>query len=413
MYKEIKQCRICGNHRLIPVLDLGLQALTAVFPKQKIQPAPSGPLTLVKCHDEQDQEVCGLVQLRHSFDSRQIYAENYGYRSGLNQTIVTHLQRHVANILNLVSLEKDDVIVDIGSNDGTLLAAYPEGRFELIGIDPTAAKFRRYYRRDINCIADFFSADKVYGKKAKAVTSIAMFYDVESPLDFMKQVYDILDDQGVWVLEQSYLPSMLKKNAYDTICHEHLEYYSLHQIKWMTDRAGFKIIDITFNEINGGSFCVTTAKQNSSFIENTALIQAVLEQEKRLGLETLKPYQEFEKRILEHRGKLRDFIRKIRSQDKTIIGYGASTKGNVLLQFCGLTEKDISYVAEVNEEKFGCFCPGSNIPIISEQEARKKHPDYFFVLPWHFKENFLRREKEFLAQGGKFLMPLPEVETIF
>lgn len=416
MYNEIKQCRICGNPNLVPILNLGTQALTAVFPKHRDDQISAAPLELVKCHGH-PEDICGLVQLRHSFESRKIYTEDYGYRSGLNQSIVDHLDQQVKKVLRVVTLNDGDVVLDIGSNDGTLLGAYPTNRFVLIGIDPTAGKFRRYYRSGIQPLADFFSADQVRphlgGKKAKVITSIAMFYDVESPLDFMRQVKDVLDDNGIWVLEQSYLPLMLKQNAYDTICHEHLEYYRLKQIQWMAGRVGLKIIDVEFNAVNGGSFNVTLAPvQSSVFFENTALIRRILAEETQLGLDTLKPFEEFAVRIFEHRRQLRKFILELRSARKTIIGYGASTKGNVLLQFCGLTDQEISCVAEVNEEKFGCFCPGSRIPIISEQEARAKKPDYFFVLPWHFKDSFLRREHKFISAGGKFLMPLPEVEAI-
>ncbi len=416
MYKEIKQCRICGNSNLTSILHLGTQFLTGVFPKKKDSPVTSGPVELVKCHEDQEGKFCGLLQLRQSYDLNEMYGENYGYRSGLNQSMVEHLHNKVKKILESVSLQKDDIVIDIGSNDSTLLKFYPDKGLQLVGIDPSGKKFKEFYPSHIQLIADFFSKSnfqKLFGnKKAKIVTSISMFYDIERPLEFMKEVYEILDDEGVWIFEQSYMPTMLEMNAYDTVCHEHLEYYGLKQIKWMTDHVGFKICDIAFNDINGGSFSLMVAKKDSSFKENKDLTEKILAEEEQKGLRTLKPYQEFAKRVFIHRDQFRLFLKNLREEKKKIIGYGASTKGNVVLQFCNLTTEDISCIAEVNQDKFGCFTPGTHIPIVSEKEARAIAPEYMVVFPWHFKKNFLKKEKDFLEKGGKLVMPLPEVEII-
>ncbi|MEW6481513.1 MAG: class I SAM-dependent methyltransferase [bacterium] len=416
MYKEINKCRICGNTDLVSLLNLGEQTLTGVFPRSKDQLITKGPLELVKCQEDKDGNSCGLLQLRHSYDLNELYGENYGYRSALNKSMVDHLQGKIKKILNMIHLAPGDLILDIGSNDGTLLKAYPHDGLILVGIDPTGKKFKGYYPDYIQLISDFFSAGIVkqnFGKKkAKIITSIAMFYDLEAPMDFMRQVYEVLADDGIWVFEQSYMPTMLEMNAYDTICHEHLEYYCLKQIKWMTDRIGFKIIDVEFNDVNGGSFSITVAKPNSSYKECTSRVDEILSNEENIGLNTLKPYQEFKQRTFKHRDKLRQFIKKIKANNKLMLGYGASTKGNVILQFCNITEEDIPFMAEVNEDKFGCFTPGTNIPIISEKKAKKMKPDYFLVMPWHFKKNFLVREKKYLDNGGKLVMPLPKVEII-
>lgn len=412
-YKEIQKCRICWNNNLVSILNLGNQFLTGAFPRSKEQKITCGPLELVKC---QGSDSCGLVQLRHSYEHRELYGENYGYRSGLNQSMVRHLHHIVERIMKLVSISSGDLVIDIGSNDSTLLQAYPQNGPILIGIDPVGEKFKEYYPDYVQLIPDFFSAkivkDSFGEKRAKVATSIAMFYDLENPLDFMRQVYDILADDGIWVFEQSYMPAMLEKTAYDTVCHEHLEYYRLKQIKWMTDRAGFKIIDIELNNVNGGSFCVTAAKKSSSFQENSGLIEKLLEEEESKELSSLKPYEKFKQRVYKHREDLVQFIEKTKANNKKIFGYGASTKGNVILQFCNITDKDIPFIAEINKDKFGCFTPGTYIPIISEEEAKTMKPDYFLVLPWHFKENFLKREKEYLENGGMLLMPLPEIEVI-
>ncbi|MFA5105103.1 MAG: class I SAM-dependent methyltransferase [Candidatus Margulisiibacteriota bacterium] len=413
MYREIKRCRICGNGRLMPIIALGQQYLTGVFPRSREEKLTAGPLELLKCHGGGREDVCGLVQLKQSYQLEEMYGANYGYRSGLNRSMVEHLQKKVSRILKMVSPDASDLIVDIGSNDSTLLQAYPKGRYRLAGIDPTGVKFREYYPKHIQLVPEFFSS-KVFknvfgGKKAKIITSIAMFYDIEDPLAFMKQIYEVLHDDGAWVFEQSYMPTMLDMNAYDTICHEHLEYYRLKQIKYMADRAGFKIVDIEFNDVNGGSFSVTVAKVGSSFPECTALIRRVMLREQKMGLDLPAPYARFRQRVYKHRDVLREYLHRIRSEKKVVLGYGASTKGNVILQFCGITKNDIPFIAEINEDKFGSYTPGTWIPIISEREAKAMRPDYFMVLPWHFRENILAREKAFLRSGGKLLFPLPRI----
>ena len=435
MYKEITKCRICGNEDLVSILHLGSQYLTGVFPKSKDQDITCGPIELVKCREDWEGNHCGLLQLKQSYDLEEMYGFNYGYRSGLKQSMVKHLHQKVRNILKKIEVVPGDIIVDIGSNDSTLLQAYPvhsavpigagnrtslrvypKNGAILVGIDPTGKKFKDYYPDYVQLVPEFFSAlafkDKFGGQKAKIITSIAMFYDMEEPLDFMRQVHEVLSDNGVWIFEQSYMPAMLEQNAYDTVCHEHLEYYRLKQIKWMTDRVDMKIIDIEFNDVNGGSFSVTAAKTDSPYKADTALVDKILRDEESEGLNTLEPYRRFKNHIYRHRNELRRFIEKVKYDKKLIIGYGASTKGNVLLQFCEFTDKDIPFIAEVNDDKFGCFTPGTHIPIIPEAEAREMRPDYFLVFPWHFKESFLRKEKEYFESGGKLIMPLPEVEVV-
>ena len=411
MFKEIKKCLICGNESLVPILDLGMQALTGVFPKKKDRPIGKGPLELVKCKEDYSRKYCGLVQLRHVYNAGDLYGETYGYRSGLNRSMVEHLHHKVKMILRKVTLKPGDMVIDIGSNDSTLLQAYPSHGATLVGVDPLGERMRKYYPPHIHLIADFFgrkALEKRFGpRKAKIITSIAMFYDLESPLTFMRQVYELLADDGVWVFEQSYMPTMLSMNSYDTVCHEHLEYYRLKQIKWMADRTGFKILDVEFNHINGGSFSVMVAKQDSSYREDQGLVKRILKSEERMGLHTLKPYQAFRKRVFQHKKKFQAQIQKLNKSGKKVLGYGASTKGNVILQYCELCEKDIPFIAEVNPDKFGAYTPGTLIPIISEQDARAMKPDYFVVLPWHFKDNIIAREKGFLREGGKLLFPLP------
>ncbi len=410
MYKKVEKCRICGNTHLECVLDLGEQMLTGVFPREKGEKVTTGQLHLVKCTG--GNESCGLLQMEHSYDLAEMYGENYGYRSGLNASMVAHLNNKVKRILGLVELRKGDLIIDIGSNDSTTLQAYPTSGMVLVGVDPTGVKFHSYYPPHIQLIPDFFSSALVKarfpGQKAKVITSFSMFYDLEDPMGFMRQVYDVLADDGVWVFEQSYMPTMLDTNSYDTVCHEHLEFYALRQIKWMADRVGFKILDVEFNDINGGSFSVTVSKSHGD-VTVVPSVQEILDDERAKGLDTLVPYWQFAERVVQTKRDLLKFIETARAEGKSVAVLGASTKGNVLLQYCGLTTKEVEYVGEVNPEKFGCFTPGTWIPIIPEQELLAKKPDYMIVLPWHFRKFFTLNKK---LSGMNLVFPLPEVEVV-
>jgi len=408
-HTEINKCRISSSKNLITVLSLGEQYLTGVFPKSPNESISKGPLDLVWCPES------GLLQMKQSYSLDEMYGDNYGYRSGLNSSMVRHLQQKIHILEQNIKLKDSDLVIDIGSNDATLLKAYT-GKFQKVGIDPTGKKFKEYYTDDIDLIPDFFSASifnaNFPGKKAKIITSIAMFYDLEDPVAFVKDIESILSDDGVWHLEQSYMPSMLRTNAYDAVCHEHLEFYSFKVIKNMLESNGLRVIDVQMNSINGGSFAITACKKNALYKSNIPIINWMLKQEDDMGLDTPKPYRDFEERVFRHRKALKELIEALVADGKKIIGYGASTKGNVLLQFCGLTTKQIPFIAEVNKDKYGSFTPGTNIPIISEKEARAMNPDYFLVFPWHFKTGILERETEFMAQGGKFIFPLPEIEIV-
>jgi hypothetical protein len=409
MYKEISKCRISNSTNLINVLSLGNQCLTGVFPKGKHEKLTIGPVDLVWCPDS------GLLQMKQSYSLEEMYGDNYGYRSGLNSSMVKHLQKKINTLEKLAEPKSDELVIDIGSNDATSLKAY-KGKFKKVGIDPTGNKFKDFYTDDISLIPDFFTADKFQElfpkEKAKIITSIAMFYDLDDPISFVSDIEKCLSDQGIWHFEQSYLPSMLRTNSYDTICHEHLEFYSLKVVKNILEQCNLKIIDVQMNDINGGSFAVTACKNEANYKSNYPVINWLLEQEEQLGLGTITPYIEFAERTKVHRENLVNLVKALVADGKKVFGYGASTKGNVLLQYCGFTVKEIPYIAEVNPEKFGCFTPGTNIPIISEKDAKKLNPDYYLVLPWHFKNSIISREEEYMSNGGKFIFPMPEIEII-
>lgn len=408
MTREIARCRICGGTELATVMNLGSQALTGVFPKTKTETVSSGPLELVKCQAE-----CGLVQLRHSYDMSELYGMNYGYRSGLNSSMARHLQSKVQRILQGEVLRAGDLVVDIGSNDGTTLAAYPSGRFELVGFDPTGQKFAQFYPDHVRLIPDFFSADllrkELPGRRAKVITSFSMFYDLEDPTAFMREVHACLDDEGIWVFEQSYLPAMLRTNSFDTVCHEHLEFYALKQICWMAERTGFKLLDVEFNTVNGGSFSVTAARSSSRRNGNPELIRRLLAEERASGLDDLATWDGFRRRVENARHDLVRFLEEASRTGKRVCGLGASTKGNVLLQYFGIDARLLSAIGEVNEDKFGAFTPGTLIPLVPEDEILASNPDFLLVLPWHFRDFFLQLPK---LQGRTLIFPLPHFELV-
>jgi hypothetical protein len=410
MYRRIEACRICGNRTLELVLDLGEQMLTGVFPRRRDASVTVGPLRLVKCTGE--PTACGLLQLEHSYDPDEMYGENYGYRSGLNASMVAHLQAKVARILARQQLGACDLVIDIGSNDGTTLRAYGSSPATLVGIDPTAEKFRQYYPTNVQVVPSFFSSSLVHarfpGRRAKVITSFSMLYDLEQPLDFMREVHECLADDGIWVFEQSYMPTMLEMNAYDTVCHEHLEYYGLEQIKWMTSKVGFVILDVEFNDVNGGSFSVTVAKASGG-AEESPILASLLEAERLKGLGTLAPFRAFADRVAASRTELRQFVQDANRAGKSVAALGASTKGNVVLQYCGLSSTEVRFIGEVNPEKFGRFSPGTWIPIIAEDELLAFGFDYLIVLPWHFRKFFLSNQK---WKQVNLVFPLPNLEVV-
>jgi SAM-dependent methyltransferase len=412
----IRECRVCGNRDLVKVLDLGSQAATGMFPRSAEERVFIGPLELIKCVENPSGDTCGLVQLGHRYDPALLYGVHYGYRSGLNSSMVAHLRGKAELIKQRVALTSGDAILDIGSNDGTFLATLIEPGVTALGMDPSAEKFRKYYRPEIQIIPEFFSAAgfrRHFGaQKLKVVTSIAMFYDLDEPLTFMQEVASLLADDGIWVFEQSYLPTMVEQTSYDTVCHEHQEYYALKQIVWMAARAGLAVIDVELNNINGGSFSVVAAPSKSAHATSANGVQKLLANEQHIGFGSLAVYEDFRERVFRHREELLQTLQARLKQGKVTLGYGASTKGNVILQFCGLTPKELPAIADVNPDKFGCHTPGTHIPIISEQEAHALRPNAFLVLPWHFRQNLLEREASFLASGGEMIFPLPRIEAV-
>ena len=411
-----KTCRVCGTTALTKVIDLGEQYLQGSFvkPGKEIPPLRKIPCTLVRCDVTRDEKACGLLQIAHSVPPEILYSA-YWYRSGTNNTMRNHLRGIVEEALDITGRKEVAAVLDIGCNDGTLLNYYPTS-YEKFGIDPSDVAKEV---KQANVVQDIFPSNKlerlIGEKKIDIVTSIAMFYDLEDPVGFARSVKQYLAWDGIWIFEMSYMPKMLEMNSYDTICHEHLEYYSLAVLEYIMKQAGLKIVKISFNDINGGSIrCIATHIENDLYDrpEYQSLIHETRQKEFDLELDTDKPYTRFQERINFHKEKLYNLLKRLKEEGKRIHIYGASTKGNTILQWCNIDHRIIDYAAERNPDKYGAKTLGTDIPIISEEESRAMNPDYYLVLPWHFKEEFLAREKEMVEKGTGFIFPLPEVYVV-
>ncbi|HVV39395.1 MAG TPA: methyltransferase domain-containing protein [Candidatus Paceibacterota bacterium] len=416
---EIKRwttCRISGEP-LIPLFSLGALHLSDFLPAGTEPTSPKVPLDMCLA------PVSGLVQLAHTAPFEKMY-ERYWYRSGINESMVAELRDIATSVTKQMRVGKDDVWIDIGCNDGTLLSFLPTDAIR-IGYDPN--DYKELSQPHANLIVnDYFNAkafkSSVYGnRKAKVITSIAMFYDLEDPHAFVKDVTEVLDKDGLWVIQMSYLPLMLEQLAFDNICHEHLQYYSLSSLKFLLDAHKLEIVDCQLNDVNGGSFRIYIRKAGadpaafaSAPYRDVAKyrVNSILQHEKTLNLTEVDTYLNFFKKASDLRDQTLAFLRTEKEKGKKIWAYGASTKGNTLLQWWGIDNTLVDGIAERSSPKFGLKTPGSNIPISSEEDMRKANPDYLLVLPWHFIDSFVRREQEFLNGGGAFIVPCPRFEII-
>lgn len=404
-----------SDGKLLELFSLGDLYLSD-FIDNPVAAEGKAPLTLAL------DEKSGLLQLKHTPPLDKMYRE-YWYRSGINKTMVEELKGIARRAVSLIQLEKGDVVLDIGCNDGTLLRFYDSALYR-VGFDP-ALNLRKYAVKHADVVVtDFFTASAYHNhlsKKAKIITTLAMFYDLEDPHGFVEDINAVLDAEGLWIIQMSYMPLMLKQLAFDNICHEHLEYYSLSSLEYLVKRHNLKIVDVELNDINGGSFRIYLRKDGSADnLFATApyrdvaqfKIDSLFSYEKSLYLEHPETYTSWFRQISELKRQTVDFIRTEKSRGRIIWGYGASTKGNTLLQWYGLDNTLIDAIAEKNPAKYGKFTIGTNIEIKSEAEMRWAKPDYLLILPWHFISEFRGREKVYLSSGGKFIIPCPKFEVI-
>lgn len=395
--KERTTCR-ASNGSLLDVMTLGSLPFSCFPMPSDPDPTPL-PLTLAI------NEESGLLQLRHTVNPDQMYNQ-YWYMSGVNQSMQKALESIVEQALARKTVQPTEIVLDIASNDGTLLSAYPQHVFR-VGIDP--AKNIQPQNCDLH-INTYFSAkayrDQLGDKKAQIITSIAMFYDLEDPIQFCRDLESILTDDGLWIVELSYLPTMLKQNSFDTICSEHLEYYSLQSMEYIFEKSGLQAEDVELNDVNGGSFRLYVRKKGRA--NPTHALRELREYEKSVCLSDPNTYFAFAQRIEKNRKEMISFLTEQKQAGKKVIGYGASTKGNTILAYYGITPDLLPFVADRNPIKYGRQTV-TRIPIISEKEAREMQPDFFLAFPYHFMHEFLSREEKFLERGGQFVSPIPEL----
>jgi hypothetical protein len=410
-------CRVCGSKALTPIISLGPQHLQGSFrkPGKEEPPMRRVECSLVRCDPTRDENACGLLQLGHSVPPEILY-RTYWYRSGTNATMTEHL-RGIAREAAALLAQEHATVLDVGCNDGTLLRACPEG-WRKLGVDPSDAA-RRIDGDEITVIPDFFPSEALtrqLGKtKLDLVTSIAMFYDLEAPVAFAREVKSVLADGGLWIVEMAYMPSMLQIGSYDTICHEHLEYYSLAVLERIMSLAGLKVVRAELNDSNGGSIrCYVTHATTFKYRDDAweRELRDLRHREFDMELDTDKPYLRFQTHIETHRTEMNRLLRSLRDQGKRVHVYGASTKGNTILQWCGIDKQLVTHAADRNPDKVGASTLGTDIPIISEAESRAMKPDYYLVLPWHFADEFLEREKALIEAGTGMIFPLPEIRIV-
>jgi len=415
MFDEIACCRACGNPRLAELATFGELHLPGALLAPETGRAPMVPLELVRC-DDSGNDGCGLVQLRHRMDCAELTAAGYGGRSARHPATVRHLAGIAERLRRHVSLGHTDVVVDVGSNDGTLLSCFPPNAAMLIGMDPSAGHFRRQYRADVQIVPLPFSPDalrdRLGGKKVKVLTAVGVLQSLEDPLAFFKGIRQLLDDDGIACVEQPYLPPMVKDNAHDAIRPEHSAYYTVRQLLWLAEKAQLKVLDVFTNDAEGGCVAVTLARATSTRGRPPSALRWYLETEAARKLDDPATWVEYRRRSDEQKRRLHDLLDGIRANGETVVGWGVSAAGNTLLERAGLGADRLARIASSDPGDVGRVTPGTGIPVISEIEARSLKPDYLLVLARHFRGDLLRGLEEFLLAGGKMIFPLPEVEIV-
>jgi len=407
----ITKCRVCDSKNLVEILSLGEQYVSDFVPSPE-EHGEKAPLEFVLCID------CFLLQLRHSYPKEPLY-RNYWYASGVNQTMRAALANITAQAQKLVALKPGDVVIDIGSNDSTLLRSYRTKGLRLVGFEPAKNLMKLAQLENGTIINNFFNykefEKRMPGAKAKIITSVAMFYDLEQPNAFVDDIKKCLDAQGIWINELGWAPMVFDVNAFDYMCHEHLELYTLYSMENLLKRHDLEVFDVETNNINGGSFRLyirNKGAKTKSFPGAAERVQKMRDYEKEKGYTKIDVYKDFARRVVRLKKQIHDFIASEVKKGKKVYVYGASTKGNTLLQYCNLDHSLIVAAADRNPNKWGKFTVGTNIPIISEEQARREKPDFFLVLPWAFIKEFRERESEFYKNGGRFIVPLPEIKIV-
>ena len=396
-------CKNCKKKRLSKIVKIGKQPLSGFFYSRKKYNLRQYSLDLYKCSE------CSLVQLNNKVKIEKMYGKHYGYKTSVSNLMISHFKKKVKMLKKLNIIKPKDNVLDIGSNDASFLKIIGK-KYNLWGVDPSAKKFKKNYK-GMTLIPKFFSKKDIIKKnknkkiKFNLISSFAIFYDVDNPVSFCKDIESLLDENGIWICEFSYLPLMLKNLTFDQICHEHLAYYDFTVFEKIINKSSLKVIDYNLNEINGGSIEVIISKKNSKRKANIKTITNIKKDEKKINY---KSYKNFENRINKSRSDLKLFLDK----NYPIIGYGASTKGNIVLNYNKLGTKKIAYICDANVKKHGKFTPGSNIKIISKEKMRKLNPKFLLIFIWSFRSEVIKQEINYIKKGGNLVFHLPKLHII-
>ncbi len=406
-------CINCKKKKFKKIADIGNQVISSVFHEKKEGNKKKYCLDLYKCN------TCDLVQLKELAPLNDMYGFTYGYRTSLSPVMINHIKKKYFKLLKNKFLKRKTNILDIGSNDGTFLNFFPTNKkYNLFGIDPSAEKFIKFYKKGIDVIYDFFSEKtineylnkkEIKNKKFSLITSFAMFYDLKDPNSFCEQINSLLEKNGVWMVEISYFPLLLQNLTYDQICHEHVAYYTLSTFTNILKKNNLKVLDFELNEVHGGSIEITCAKKNSHHKPSNKKIEKIISLEKNIDNYS---YKKFNSRIRITKDNLICFLKILKKTKKSIIGYGASTKANIVLNHCKIDNKLLKYICDANTEKHNKYTPGSNIKIISKNKIQKLKPDYILVLIWAIKKEVIKQELKYIKSGGTLVFHLPKFHFI-
>lgn len=403
---ERRTCRACGaDLEQEAVVDFGWQGVVD-FPEPGQSGRGDAPLTLVRCSNEQ----CGLLQLRYSVDPDILYRQFF-YKSSMNEQMRAELKDVAHTAERMAGINPGDIVVDVGANDGYLLGQYLQRGLTRVAFEPAKNFVPEHF--DGYWMSEYFGKASwpahLHQRKAKIITAVAMFYDVEEPGKFLADAYELLEDDGVLLIQQNYVRAMVQNTAYDNICHEHLCYYGLRQMRALLNRAGLTIVDVRETAANGGSFRVMAQKTHTD-VGDTRREPLKVERWIDREAEMDGQVQNFRHSVDQNIKQLRQFLVWAKQQGKKVYGYGASTRGTLVLQMVLQGLDPLEYLPAVAERdgwKIGKLMSSRmKIPIINEDVARKE-ADYLLVLPWHFWNSIKEREKLYRQNGGRLVVPLP------
>lgn len=409
-YRHNETCRFCGSSAVLRFLKMGNMPLAGGFlRKEDIAGEKLYPLDVYLCSE------CKLVQLLDVVPREVLFGE-YFYMSSTTKTLTRHF-KDLAKLFSDKFLDDGSFVVEIGSNDGVLLSPLKELGIRAVGFEPSRNISKIAAEKGLDVVNDYFTcktaaeAAKRMGK-ADLVSASNVFAHIEDLHDVVEGVDEILKENGIFVFEVHYLLDIIQKMQYDTIYHEHLYYHSLTALTSFFREHGMEIFDVQRIPIHEGSIRVFVKREGDKKHEKTSEVTNLIEIERKAGLDVQGTFVQFGQDVASHRTKLVSMLRKLKAEGKNIIGYGAPGRGNTLLNYCGIGKDILDYVTDESPTRQGKFIPGMHIPIVSPANIVKTKPDIALMLAWSYRKEILEKEKEFVKNGGKFIVPLPEPKII-